>query len=147
MEGGALSSLFLAIWKEKNWVVFDNDNFSPNRLKNSFITYLTSWVDLIYEGEYYCKLANVHSLVLLDSMFFKMVGICSSAFFALFSLYTSRAWPCFVNILFSLLIKKKKKQNQKPCTDPGALTPPAISPYFLMVSHPIKAIMITRKSL
>ena len=48
----ALFSLFWAIWKERNKVVFDNDNFSPGRLKNSFIAYLTSWVGLICEGEY-----------------------------------------------------------------------------------------------
>ena len=41
-----------AIWKERNRVVFDNDNFSLDRLKNSFITFLTSWAGLIYEGEY-----------------------------------------------------------------------------------------------
>ena len=28
------------------------DNFSSDRLKHSFITSLTSWVCLIYEGEY-----------------------------------------------------------------------------------------------
>ena len=33
--------------------------------------------------------ANVHSLGLLDSMLFRVVGICSFAFFVLFSLYTS----------------------------------------------------------
>ena len=39
---GNNSSLFWAIWKETNRVVFDNDYFSLDRLKNSFITYLTS---------------------------------------------------------------------------------------------------------
>ena len=38
----ALSSLFWAIWKEINRVVFYNDIFSPNRLKQSFIMSLTS---------------------------------------------------------------------------------------------------------
>ena len=33
-------------------VVFDNVIFSLERLKNSFITSLTSWRGLIYEGEY-----------------------------------------------------------------------------------------------
>ena len=48
----ALSSLCWAIRKERNVVVFDNVIFSPERLKNSFITSLTSWTGLIYEGEY-----------------------------------------------------------------------------------------------
>ena len=52
MWKAALSRLFWAIWKERNRVVFDNDNFSLDRLKNSCITYLTSWAYLIYEGEY-----------------------------------------------------------------------------------------------
>ena len=59
------------------------------------------------------KIANVHSLVLLCSTFFRVVGICSAAFLLSFlcihPIY-SRAWPCFVNILFSLTIKKKKKR-------------------------------------
>ena len=42
-------SLFWAIWKERNKVVFD---FSPNRLKLSFINSLISWARLIYEGDY-----------------------------------------------------------------------------------------------
>ena len=48
----ALSSLCWAIWKERNMMVFDNVIFSQERLKNSFITSLTSWTALIYEGEY-----------------------------------------------------------------------------------------------
>ena len=47
-----LSNLCWAIWKERNMVVFDNIIFSQKRLKNSFITSLTSWTGLIYEGEY-----------------------------------------------------------------------------------------------
>ena len=53
----ALSSLYWAIWKERNMVVFDNVIFSQERLKNSFITSLTSWTGLIYEGE--CSIVNL----------------------------------------------------------------------------------------
>ena len=60
----ALSNIFWAIWKERNRVVFDNDIFSPNRLKQSFILSLTSWTSLIFEGELlYCKIAFVYPLV------------------------------------------------------------------------------------
>ena len=48
----ALSSLCWAICNERNMVVFDNVIFSQEMLKNSFITSLTSWTGLIYEGEY-----------------------------------------------------------------------------------------------
>ena len=61
----ALPCILWAIWKERNRVVFDNDSFSPTRLKHSFITSLTSWAGIIYEGVLYCKLAYVYSLVLL----------------------------------------------------------------------------------
>ena len=47
-----LSSLYWEILKERNMVVFDNVIFSQEKLKNSFITSLTSWTGLIYEGEY-----------------------------------------------------------------------------------------------
>ena len=62
MWKAALSVLFWAIWKEINRVVFDNDNFSPDKLKNSFITYLTSWAGLIYEGE--CSIVNLLMCIL-----------------------------------------------------------------------------------
>ena len=45
-------SICWAIWKERNMVHFDNVIFSQERLKNSFIKSLTSWTNLIYEGEY-----------------------------------------------------------------------------------------------
>ena len=48
----ALSSLCWAIWKERNMMVFDYVIFSQEMLKNFFITSLTSWTCLIYEGEY-----------------------------------------------------------------------------------------------
>ena len=69
-------------------MVFDNDNFSLERLKNSFITYLTSWAGFMFLGW----------LVLLTFLL---------SFLCIHPVY-SGAWPCFVNILFSLLIKKKK---------------------------------------
>ena len=34
-------------------VVFYNDIFSPNKLKQSFVMSLTSWAGLIFEGEYF----------------------------------------------------------------------------------------------
>ena len=47
-------------------VVFDDVIFSQERLKNSFITFLTSWTGLIYEGRVlYCKFINAYSLVFL----------------------------------------------------------------------------------
>ena len=39
VESGALS-LIWAIWKERNKVVFEDEIFSPNRLKTSFISAL-----------------------------------------------------------------------------------------------------------
>ena len=52
MWKAALPSLLWAIWKERNKVVFDNDRFSPSRLKHSSIISLTSWAGIIYEAEY-----------------------------------------------------------------------------------------------
>ena len=44
----ALCSLFWAIWKERNKVVFEDDVFSLSRLKNCFVHYsLCSWASLI----------------------------------------------------------------------------------------------------
>ena len=40
-------SLLLAIWKERNKIVFEDAMFSYNRLKLSFVSSLTSWVGLI----------------------------------------------------------------------------------------------------
>ena len=39
----ALSSLLWAVWKERNRVTFDNLNFSQDRIKQSFISSITSW--------------------------------------------------------------------------------------------------------
>ena len=47
------SSLFWEIWKERNKIFFFlNENFSSSRLKQAFINSLTTWVGLIYEGDY-----------------------------------------------------------------------------------------------
>ena len=43
----ALPCLLWAIWKERNRVVFDNNSFSPIRLKHYFITSLTSWAGIM----------------------------------------------------------------------------------------------------
>ena len=53
----------------------------------------------------------MHSLVLLGFMFFRVVGICSSNFFALFSLYTSYIlWglALFCQYIVQFTYKKKK---------------------------------------
>ena len=49
---GSPPSPFWVIWKEINRVVFENENFSSNRLKQSFITSLAAWAGLICEGDY-----------------------------------------------------------------------------------------------
>ena len=36
-------------------MVFDNVIFCQERLKNSFLTSLASWIGLIYEEEYYIE--------------------------------------------------------------------------------------------
>ena len=46
------SNLFKEIWKERNMIVFYNESFSSSRLKQAFIYSLTTWVGLIYEGDY-----------------------------------------------------------------------------------------------
>ena len=48
----ALSSLLWAIWKERNRVTFDNLNFSQDRIKQPFISSMTSWAGQLNEGEY-----------------------------------------------------------------------------------------------
>ena len=64
-------------------------------------------------GVLYWKLSNVHFVVLLDSMFFLRWLVFAPLPFLLSFLCIHSvcfgAWPCFVDILFSLLIKKKKK--------------------------------------
>ena len=57
---GSPPSLFWAIWKERNRIIFENECFSSSRLKHSFINYLFAWVGLIYEGD--------HSIVRLLSL-------------------------------------------------------------------------------
>ena len=47
-----LSSLLWAVWKERNRVTLDNLNFSQDRIKQSFISSITSWADQLNEGEY-----------------------------------------------------------------------------------------------
>ena len=43
--------LFWAVWKERNRIAFDNEEFSIHRLKNSFVCYLWSWTkSVVNEG-------------------------------------------------------------------------------------------------
>ena len=43
-------SLFWAIWKERNKIVFEDETFCLNRLKLSFLSTLTSWAgNFVYE--------------------------------------------------------------------------------------------------
>ena len=67
-------------------MVFDDVNVFTDRLKHSFITSLTSWAGLIYEGEYSLVSLLMYSLVFLS---FWMVGcfLLFSTFFVCF-LYT-----------------------------------------------------------
>ena len=39
--------LFWAVWKERNRIAFDNEDFSIHRLKNSFVCNLWSWTKLV----------------------------------------------------------------------------------------------------
>ena len=47
-------SLYWAIRKERNTVVFENESFSSCSLKQSFIISLAAWAGLIYEGDLFC---------------------------------------------------------------------------------------------
>ena len=42
----ALLCLFWTVWKEKNRIAFDNEEFSVHRLKNSFVCSFWSWTKL-----------------------------------------------------------------------------------------------------
>ena len=46
-----LISLIWAIWKESNIVVFEDEIFSPNRLKTSFNSALITWAWIIANVE------------------------------------------------------------------------------------------------
>ena len=83
-------------------VVFDNVIFSQERLKNSFITSLTSWTCLIYEGEY--SIVNLLMCILYYSWGGRF--LFSSFFgFSHIQLIYSRAWPYFVNTLSTFIVR------------------------------------------
>ena len=50
-------SLFWAIWKKRNRIVFEDEIFSLNRLKLSFISALISWAGKIVNEE--CSLVRI----------------------------------------------------------------------------------------
>ena len=50
-------SLIWAIWRERNRIVFEDEVFSPNRMKLSFVSALISWAGLILNVE--CSLARI----------------------------------------------------------------------------------------
>ena len=50
-------SLFWAIWKERNIIVFEDEIFSLHRLKLSFISALISWAGKIVNEE--CSLVRI----------------------------------------------------------------------------------------
>ena len=43
----------LAIWKERDKVVFEDDDFSLSRLKGSFVCSMCSWASLAVVSDYY----------------------------------------------------------------------------------------------
>ena len=51
MESGP-SLLVMAIWKERNRVVFDDEAFSKSRLKSCFLFSFSSWASLMFDVEH-----------------------------------------------------------------------------------------------
>ena len=102
----ALSSFFWDRWKERNTVVFDNDNFSRERLKPSFITSLTSWACLIFASS-----STLAPLFCLGGWYFFLCFFSFCFLFLVYSPYALGLGPVLLIYCSASLSKKKKKKD------------------------------------
>ena len=112
----ALLCLFWAVWKERNRIAFNNEEFSVHRLKYSFVCNLWSWTKL------YIDVGPLSLIDFFDWLEFGANGwgfLCSLLFFALFSilapvvyfLYALGCPPGFLFLIniFSFVFTHQKK--------------------------------------
>ena len=102
-------SLICAIWKEINIVVYEDEIFSPNRLKTSFISALIFWAGIIANVDCFIVRILLYVLQALWLCFLRVVVTCILPIY----LGVFQALPFFWLYIAQFAYKKTTKKKME----------------------------------